>query len=323
MNTNSARELPKVIVADPLHADGLAALRVWADVTYTPDRNLIRQVEDAQALVVRGAVTEAVLGLMPQLRAIVRCGAGLDGIPQAYAADRGIAVTNTPGANANAVAEYVFASAFQVARDISAYAEALRGGDWHRRSLARSHSFELRGRRLGIVGMGAIGQRLAHMGHFGFDMPVRASVTTPRGLPEYVEAVDIGTLCHTSDVLVLCCSLSNATRGLIGQAQLRGLPAHAILVNVARGAVVDEAALLTFAADPQRSVALVLDVHHTSPMPAGHPLARAHLCWPTPHMAGITADAERRMALATERALARLLEHPVGRPAVASYCRAP
>ncbi len=298
-------------MADPLHADGLAALATWADAAYAPDRaGLATLGAAAEGLVVRGPVSAEALAAMPRLRAIVRCGAGIDGIPLDYAASRGITVTNTPGANADAVAEYVFAALLQAARDLSAYAAALRTGDWQRRGQAREHSFGLQGRRLGIVGLGEIGQRLARIGHFGFGMQVQATVTTPRALPEHVSAVDIDTLCATSDALVLCCSLTSTTRGLLGEQQLRRLPPHAVLVNVARAAVIDEAALLAFAADPQRRVALVLDVHYSSPLPADSPLNRAPLCWPTPHMAGITADAERRMGLASSQVLERLLGPP-------------
>lgn len=307
MNTNSPKDRPKIVVADPLHPDGLAALQIWSDVTYTPDRSRIGQATQAVALVVRSPISETALSAMPRLRAIVRCGAGTDGIPQGFTSERGIAVANTPGANAGAVAEYVFASLFQVAREVSTYAQALCSGDWLRRSQARHRSFELGGRRLGILGMGEIGQRLARQAHLGFGMQVSATVMTPRPLPDHVQTVDIDTLFRTSDVVVLCCSLNDVTRGVVGATQLRSLPQGAVLVNVARGAVIDEQALLAFAADPRRSAALVLDVHHYSPLPASHPLTQAHLCWLTPHMAGITADAERRMGLATERALARLL----------------
>lgn len=304
----AADERPLVLVADPVHADGLAALRRWARVAYMPDRaDLATPGAGADALVVRAPITEAVLDGMPRLRAIVRCGAGIDGIPQAYAAARNITVGNTPGANASAVAEYVFAALLQAARDLAAYAAALRAGDWQRRLQARERTFDLQGRRLGIVGMGEIGQRVAQAGHFGFGMQVRAAVTTPRPLPDHVQAMDIDTLCRESDALVLCCSLTDRTRGLIGERQLRSLPPHAVLVNVARAAVVDEAALMAFAADPARTAALVLDVHYSAPPPAGSPLHHAHLCWPTPHLAGMTADAERRMGLGTSTVLQRLL----------------
>jgi D-3-phosphoglycerate dehydrogenase len=197
----------------------------------------------------------------------------------------------------------VFASVLEVLRDIAGFAKGMRAGDWQRRNQARTHSFELKGLRLGIVGMGAIGQRVAEIGHHGFGMPVQATLMTPRKLPDFVNVVDIDTLAKTSDVLVLCCSLNEATRGLIGAGQLNSMPTGAILVNVARGAVIDEAALLAFASNPDRTVALALDVHHTSPLPQDHPLTHAPLCWLTPHIAGITADSERQMGLMTHRVL--------------------
>lgn len=304
---------PKIVVADPVHADGLKALQFWADVTYTPDREQIGQIPDAQALVVRAPVTAEVLCRMPHLKAIVRCGAGIDGIPKHYAEANGIQVMNTPGANSNTVAEYVFGSVLEVLRDIAGYNQGMRSGDWQRRNIARTHSFELKGRRLGIVGMGAIGQRVAEIGHYGFGMPIQATVMTPRTMPDYVSLVDIDTLAQTSDVLVLCSRLDEGTRGLVGSVQLNNMPAGSILVNVARGAVIDETALRAFAADSGRKVALVLDVHHTSPLPLDHPLMHAPLCWLTPHIAGITADSERQMGLMTHRVLAQFFAELSGR----------
>lgn len=309
---NSAQPAPLVVVADPIHAQGLAALESWARVLYAPDRlELASLGADAEGLVVRAPIDTETLAAMPKLRAIVRCGAGVDGIPQAYAASRNITVSNTPGANADAVAEYVFAALLQANRGLAAYASALRSGDWQRRIQAREQTLDLHGRRLGIVGMGEIGQRVARIGHFGFGMQVRAAVTTPRPLPEHVRPMAINTLCEESDALVLCCSLTDQTRGLIGERQLRSLPAHAVLVNVARAAVIEESALLAFAADPDRTVALMLDVHYTSPPAVDSPLHHAHLCWQTPHLAGLTADAERSMGLGTSAMLKRLLGKPL------------
>lgn len=304
------------MVADALHPEGVRRLERWARVSYLPDRAGLRAAgATADGLVVRLPITADELAAMPRLRAIVRCGAGIDGIPQDYTASRRIAVGNTPGANADAVAEYVFAALLQAARNLPAFTAAVRTGDWQARSTGREQSFEWRGRRLGIVGMGEIGQRVARIGHFGFGMQVQASVSTSRALPEHVQPVDIDMLCATSDALVLCCSLTPATRGLIDGRRLRSLPAGGVLVNVARGAVIDEDALLAFAADPRRSVALMLDVFHASPLPPDHPLAHAHLCWPTPHVAGITRDAELRMGAACDRILAQLLAPPVPVPA--------
>jgi D-3-phosphoglycerate dehydrogenase / 2-oxoglutarate reductase len=304
---------PKIVVADPIHPDGVEALRELAEVAYLPQRQGLAEETDAVILVVRAPVTEAVLARMPRLRAVIRCGAGIDGIPAAYAAARGIAVANTPGANANGVAEFVFAALMQVSRNVSGLAEAACRGDWLQRNAAREDTFELEGLRIGIVGMGSIGQRIAEIAHRGFGMTVRATVHTPRVLPAHVEPVDVDALFRTSDAVVLCCSLNDATRGMIGERHLRSLPDRAVLVNVARAAVIDRKALVDFALDAQRRVALVLDVHYDVPLPAGHPLCTAHRCWLTPHVAGMTADSERRMGLATARVAARwLTEAPPG-----------
>ena len=299
---------PVVLVLDPIHESGLAALAAWADVVHDPERRQWRQpggLDDAQriatGLIVRGPVTADDLARLPNLRCIVRAGAGVDGIPLTVAQARGIEVTNTPGANADGVAEYVFAALLHAARALDRY--DLAHAVWRDRDDARERSFQLRGRRLGIVGMGEIGHRVARIGHFGFGMPVQAALATPRPLPAHVQAVDLATLCATSDVLVICCRLTAQTTGMIGARELALLPAGGLLVNVARGAVIDEQALLDFAASPLRQTALVLDVHHHSPLDAAHPLLRAPRTLLTPHFAALTAESERNVGRAAAASL--------------------
>jgi D-3-phosphoglycerate dehydrogenase len=308
MNTYSSAALPVVLILDGIHAEGVEHLKTWAKPVYDPARAHWRsQAREAEGLIVRAPIGRQELEAMPALRAIVRCGAGTDGIPLDYAASRGIVVSNTPGANADSVAEYVFAALLQVARPLAPFDAALRSGDWERRSQARQGSFQLKGCRLGILGMGHIGERVARIGHAGFGMPVQATVATPRALPDHIRAVDLRTLCATSDCLAICCSLTDATRGLIGAPELGLLKPGGVLVNVARGAVIDEAALAAFAADTQRQTTLVLDVFHRAPLPEHHALAASADSLLTPHLAGITRDAEYQMGMACATVMQELL----------------
>jgi len=189
-------------------------------------------------------------------------------------------------------------------RTMTTYSE---GGDWQGRTSARLQSFQLRGLRLGIIGMGAIGHRVARIGHFGFETSVQATVSSSRELPAHVQAVDLSTLCSTSDLLVVCTSLNDATRGLLGRKELALLPAGGVLVNVARGAVIDEEALVAFANDPERKTFLVLDVFHESPLDPRHSLVASNASLLTPHMAGITREAEREVGFASARVIQALL----------------
>ena len=258
----------------------------------------------------RGRIPEELVARCPALVVIARAGAGLDNLDTSAAARRGIAVIHAPGANTGTVAEHTLALMLDLARGITRTVRAVAAGRWEER--ARYRGDELDGLTLGIVGFGSIGRRVAALASaFGMhilvaahgshaDAPVRADArdSYPR-LP-------LSDLLASADIVTLHVPLTPATRHLIGAAELACMKRGALLVNTARGALVDMAALRSalargalggFAAD-------VLDVE--PPLP-DDPLLAAENVLLTPHVAALTDATYRRLCRFTAENVARVL----------------
>ena len=248
--------------------------------------------------------TERVLAARPRLRLISVWGTGTDHVDLAAAARHGVIVTNTPGVSAISIAEHALALLLAVARRIPQLDAATRRGEW-----PRGESAELHGKTCGVLGLGAIGRRFARIST-GIGMRVIAWTMHPRPEPG-VEYVELDDLYRASDVLSIHLRLSPATEGFIGPRQFALMKPTAILINTARGAIVDEAALIDALAAGQIAGA-GLDVFSAEPLLPGHPLARLPNVVITPHCAGITAEAlEAGLRLAVEN----IWEFLAGRPA--------
>ncbi len=301
-------DLPLVLATNPLHPSGEAMLRGQARLLIAPEASpamLNRLVQEADGLIVRVALPPDILDHAPKLRAIARHGAGLDMIPLAAATARRIPVAYVPGANAAAVAEYCFAALMQLSRRLGRIDGALRQEGWGAARQLADGAGEISGRTLGIVGFGNIGRRVAAIGA-GFGMRVLVHTPRPSLLPENVLPIGLPELFREADRIVLCCPLNEQTRGMVDAALLRQVRPGAVLVNVARGAVVDEAAL----ADALRSGKLggaALDVFTTQPLAAGHPFFDLPNLLLTPHIAGLTSDSLRQMSEGAVTEMLRML----------------
>ncbi|HEU5311696.1 MAG TPA: hydroxyacid dehydrogenase, partial [Candidatus Eisenbacteria bacterium] len=240
----------RVLVSDPLSARAITALRAAPRILVEErkglgESDLLPLVADIDAWIVRGAtqVTRKLIESAPRLRWVARAGAGLDNIDVAAAKERGIAVLNVPGANAVAVAELVFGLLLGLLRHIPAADASVRQGEWNK-SLFMGR--ELRGKTLGIVGLGKIGRAVARraqafeMTCVGYDPLVPDADVRGMG----VEPLALDDLFPRSEILTLHVPLSPETRGMVGAERLARLPRGAFLVNAARGGLVDEAALL-------------------------------------------------------------------------------
>lgn len=283
----------------PLHPEVEAALRALGPyrVASAPTAAAIQgELGDAAVVVVRAPIpAEAVSGIGP-LRALIRHGAGLDMIPVETATAAGVLVANVPGVNALTVAEHAIWSALALLRLYPMVSADLRGKGWAAARAHSDHGRELTGRTLGILGMGNIGRALARIAMGGFSMPVLAHTRNPASVPEGIRAVDFDGLLAGSDVLVLCAPLTEATRGLMDGGALARMKPGAILVNVSRGPVVDEAALLAALRSGHLGGAAI-DVFDTQPLPADHPFLSLRNVILTPHMAGITEESMLRMGM--------------------------
>lgn len=266
----------------------------------------------AQALVLRGSppVTARVLAAAPALKIVAKNGAGVDSVDIPEATRRGIAVAVAAGANAYAVAEHALAMMLALVRGLPQLDRKLRDGGWEGASY-RGRDF--RGCTVGLVGYGAIGR---HTAQLATALGARVCVLRRSGPADGFETErDLARLLPRVDVLSLHCPLTEATRGLIGAAELAALKPGAVLVNTARGAVVDETALL----DALRSGHLPgagLDTFATEPLPADSGLRALPNVILTPHVAGVTRDAALRVATLTA---SNVVDHLAGRALVPGH----
>jgi (S)-sulfolactate dehydrogenase len=294
----------RVVITEFMDEDAVAALATRFDVTY--DATLIdRPVElksvlaDAAAVVVRNKtrVDAELLAAAPQLKVVGRLGVGLDNIDLPGCAARGIEVIPASGANALAVAEYVVGTALMLLRGAYASSAAVGGGEWPRAAL--SDGREIAGKTMGVVGFGGIGRlagnlaRAVGMKVVGFDAQIRADAPVWR--EERTTPLPFDELLRTADVVTLHVPLTPETRGLLGGAKLALMKADAILVNTARGGVVDETALAA-ALKSGRLGGAALDVFEREPLPAGSPLAGCPNLILTPHVAGVTRESNVRVS---------------------------
>ena len=188
----------------------------------------------------RGLVDRAMIAAFPDLQVVARCGAGLDNVDTRAAAAAGVAVVHAPGLTTSAVAEHALMLMLSLSRRVVEVDGAVKAGRWNVRD--GFESIELRGKRMGVVGLGAIGTKLANFGRM-LDMDVVC--TTGRQRDADVERLDLDELLATSDVVQLCLPLTESTRSIIGEAQFLAMKPGALLVNTSRGAVVDHVALAT------------------------------------------------------------------------------
>jgi D-3-phosphoglycerate dehydrogenase / 2-oxoglutarate reductase len=286
----------RILVSDPLSAKAIQILKSAPGISVQEvkgkkEDELLPLVATIDAWVVRGAtkVTRRLLDAAPQLRWVARAGAGLDNIDVAAASEKGIGVLNVPGANAIAVAELVFGLLLGLFRQIPAADAAMRRGEWEK---SRWSGRELRGKTLAIVGLGKIGGAVARrakafeMEVIGVDPIVSAADSRAMG----VEPVTFDEIFPRADILSLHAPMLPETKGMIGATELARMPRGAVLVNAARGALVDEAALVEALRSGQLAGA-ALDVYAEEP-PKGSPLLSLPNVVLTPHIGAATVEAQ-------------------------------
>src|SRR5438093_3635934 len=259
----------KVVVAEKISPSALDLLREARWTVVTPeqlDGKLAGQLESADALIVRSAVqvTAELLAKARKLRVIGRAGVGVDNIDLDAATRQGIAVMNTPGANAIAVAEHTLAMMLAMARPIGRANELMHAGKWEKKSLQGT---ELRGKTLGIVGLGRIGMEVARRAR-AFGMEIIAHdpfVSTAVAKEQGIRMAKLEELYGSADYITLHVGLTPQTTGMINAQSLKKMKRGVRLVNCARGELVDEAALAQALKQRQVSAA-ALDVFNGEPL---------------------------------------------------------
>lgn len=258
---------------------------------------------DPAAIIVRyGKVGAAVMDAAPSLKVISKHGSGTDTIDKAAASARGIEVVAAVGANAAAVAEQALALLLACAKSVVALDARMHAGHWDK---ATHKSLELGGRTVGLVGLGAIGLRFARMaGALG--MRVLGFDPFAKNLPAHVEAVDLATLWRESDAISLHCPLTEDNRGLLDAKTLAQCKRGVIVVNTARGGLIDEHALLAAVRSGQVAMA-GLDSFAVEPMAPGHPFQGEKRIVLSPHIGGVTGDAYVNMGVSAAKNLLQVL----------------
>ncbi|HET8646908.1 MAG TPA: 2-hydroxyacid dehydrogenase, partial [Vicinamibacteria bacterium] len=266
-------------------------------------RPLEEQVGEAEALVPSMArITRSVMEAAPRLKLIAQFGAGLEGVDLMAARERGVAVHNVAGANAQAVAELAVFLMLALARKLPQHARSFAS-----RVVGDPPGSELSGKTLGIVGLGATGRALARVARgFGMDViAVRRSAAAADADVSWLGGTgDLDALLARADYVSLHAPLTDGTRGLIDARRLGLMKPSAFLVNVGRGALIDREALLAALRD-RRIAGAGLDVYWEEPPDPAHPLFALDNVVATPHLGGVTDEALARIA---DRLVATLTE---------------
>lgn len=305
----------KVVISEFMDDASVSALNAAFDTIYDPglvDRRpeLLQMLAAADALIVRNRtrVDRALLDAAPALRVVGRLGVGLDNIDVPSCEARGIAVIPATGANAGAVAEYVLGTAMALLREAYTRSAETAAGKWPRAALSGGR--EIAGKTLGLIGFGGIGQLTARLAQglgvivIAHDPMVAANAIVWEKTGVAPSALD--ELLMQADIVSLHVPLTEHTRNMLDRKALARMKQGALLINTARGGIIDEAAL----ADALRSGHLggaAIDVFDQEPLAAGNPLADAPNTILTPHIAGVTLESNIRVsALIAERVAAHL-----------------
>lgn len=296
--------MAKVVIVDPIHPDGIARLEQAPGIELRhggaaslAGAALAEAMQDAEAAIVRGTVVdEAFLAMAPRLRMVCRHGVGYDLVDVPAMTRRGVAVMITPEANAASVAEHAFMLMLTIARQTLPVVAGVRQGQW--RVQGQSRTFELGGRRLLVMGFGRIGTRVARLGAaFGMKVMVHDPFLpngTIRGAGyEVVKVRDEGLA--VADIVTLHVPASEATRGMVNDEFLATMKPGAVLINSARGTLVDEAALDAALRSGHLGGAGV-DVLRVEPMREPPAMLAHDNMVVTPHVAASTAEGLQRMA---------------------------
>lgn len=298
-----------VLLTDPISPVGEALLKKSAHVVRAPDsrpETLRRLARDADGIILRSKLPDDIFEAAPRVRAVVVHGTGTDLVPLQSATAHGVPVANLPGVNAQSVAEYCVMAMLMLARNVVSITSALRCHPWDEARALGSGAFELEGTVVGIVGVGEIGRRVAKICSQGFGMRVLGHQRRLDRLPPQAEAAAFEDLLRASDFVVVTCPLTAQTRHLFNEGSLGLMKPAAWLVNVGRGAVIDERALVA-ALKAGRIAGAMLDVYEHYRLAPEHELRTLDNVILTPHLAGVTGAARRRSALAAAGEMLRML----------------
>ena len=287
--------MDRILVTEKIADEGLAVLGRAGQVDVRLDLDkagLLAAIADYDALVVRSAtkVTAEVIDAGVKLRVVGRAGTGVDNIDVDAATRRGIIVVNAPASNNIAVAELTIGLILGLARQIPQAHASLQSGKWER---TKYSGWEVRGKTLGLIGLGRIGSEVAHRAR-GLEMSVLAFdpvVSFDRAEQIGVELVTMDELVQRSDVISIHVPITDGTRNLFSAARIAQMKPGAFLLNASRGGIIDEAALVE-AINAGKLGGAALDVYNVEPPPADSPILHHPKILTVPHIGASTAEAQ-------------------------------
>ena len=311
--------MPKVLVADPIAPEGIEILKTVAEVdvkTGLTKDELAAIIGDYDALAVRSEtkVTAEIIAKANKLKIIGRAGVGVDNIDVEAATNRGILVVNSPEGNTLAAAELTVAMLLALARNIAPADQALRAGKWDRKKYMGS---EVYGKTVGVIGLGKIGREVVSrlqafgMSVLGFDPYLKPEQAESLG----IKLADLDTLYKESDYITVHVPKTKETTGMINAEKIALMKPTVRLINVARGGIMDEAAVAD-AVKSGRIAGAAIDVYTVEPAPADNPLLGVPNILTTPHLGASTEEAQVNVALDIAEQIVEVLNGKPARAAV-------
>lgn len=308
----------KILVAEPLAAAGIDLLKAqpgWEVIVSNP-KEYAQHLPTTEALIVRSAVkvNSEVLSKAPKLKVIGRAGVGVDNVDLPAATAAGVLVMNTPGGNAVSVAEHTIALMLGLARSIPQASASTKSGKWEKKKFLGS---ELRGKTLGVIGLGSIGRELVKRA-VPFEMKILAHdpyVSSLTAADLHVELVDLNTIFQQSDYISLHMALTPETNKLISKDALSKMKPGVRIINCARGELIDSAALSEAMASGKVAGA-GLDVFEKEPPAADESILQQDNLIATPHIGGSTEEAQEIVGVRIVEQIVEYLQHGVALNAV-------
>jgi len=299
----------KVLLVDPIDPSGVALLRAKAEVVECGEASfdgIRRDAADVDAAITRSRLPDDFFEHAKKIRAVMIHGTGLDLVPLKAASARGIPVANIPGGNAQSVAEYCVLAMLTLGRNSLEITTKIKTLPWDDTRKLGAKAHEIAAMTVGIVGVGEIGKRVAKICGSGFGMRVLGHQRRLDRLPPEAEAATLDKLVQDSDFVVVTCPLTPETHHLFNRKMLSKMKSTSWLINVGRGAVVEEAALVE-ALQEKKIAGAMLDVYEHYRLEPGHPLFSLDNAVLTPHLAGMTQESRRRMGAAAAEETLRML----------------
>ena len=300
----------QVLLADSIDPAGERKLTEGgAQVTLAPDGSpgTIRALaRESDAIIIRSRLPDDIFEAAPRVRAVSIHGTGTDLVPLASANQHAVAVSNQPGGNAQSVAEYCAMAVLMLARNALSITRALRSEPWDQVRALGAQAREVEGLTAGIVGVGEIGRRLAVILHRGFGMRVLGNQRRLDRLPPEAQPAPLDALVAQADFVVIACPLTRETHHLFNRARIAAMKPTAWLINVGRGPVVEEDALIE-ALGARRIAGAMLDVFEHYRLEPGHPLFALDNVVLTPHLAGVTRESRGRVSVRVAEDTLRML----------------